>query len=335
MPSIENLNTEVLFEQDFMWLKYLPEGIQFVDKQTLCWVNIQNGYQEKHGSICQLNLETKEFSSVEISGRPGFVFPTTEKNKFLIGAESSIHLFDFAKNQWISEVFQITDRHPEAIINDACIFECGLIVGTKDEFVERPIAAVYFCSFTDGSVTKLLEKQTCSNGKVVIKNGARWILFDIDSPSQKVMHHLMEIDSCGAKVTESNVYIDLTDLDACPDGMCITPDNKSLLIAIYNGTVEQKTGEARQYNIQNGKLERIFICNGAPRVTCPTYYTSNSKIFAAFTTAINGPRHEAAQLLDSAQHSGCILHAPTQYTQPLTIEQYDVSAKALHKVVII
>ena len=334
MPSIGNLNTEILFEQDAVRLKHLPEGIQFVDNRTLCWVNIQNGYQEKHGSICQLNLKTKEFSSLDIPSRPGFVFSTSEKNKFLIGAESSVRLFDYAKNQWISDIFNITDRHPEAIINDACIFEHGLIVGTKDENVERPIAAVYFCSFADGTVIKLLEKQTCSNGKVVTKNGSHSILFDIDSPSQTVMRHLLEIDSSGAKITESNVLIDLTDLDACPDGMCITPDNKSLLIAMYNGSVEQKNGEARQYNIQNGKLERIFICDGAPRVTCPTFYTSNSKIFAAFTTAINGPRHEVAQLLDSAPHSGCILHSPTQYNGPLTIEQYDVRTKALRKVLV-
>jgi len=40
-------------------------------------------------------------------------------------------------------------------------------------------------------------------------------------------------------------------------------------VALWNDDEDATNGEARQYNVETGRLERVFILEGSPRVTCP------------------------------------------------------------------
>lgn len=333
MSSGKRLNSKVLFEPPSLAQKYLPEGIQLVDKGRLGWVNIQNGFRSKRGSLNFLDLDTHEFVYVETPGRVGFLFPTTSRDHFLVGCENHVGLFDIVKQKFATELFRLFDMHPETVINDAIMFEYGIVIGTKDQRVQRPIGACYFLSFSDGSITQLLDDQICSNGKVLVQCGADWFLYDIDSPSKQVLRHTLKLGfrrSIDVKILQSDIHLDLTDLDGCPDGMTITPDKKSLVVAIYNGDANARDGQARQYNIESGKLERVFEFPGAPRVTCPAFFVYKSEVLLGVTTAVEADEQGATTLLKNAPNSGCVMFSRTEFKDMPQIVQYDPPSRGLH-----
>ena len=334
MSSLDQYHDAVLWRPQTLAQRYLPEGIQSIGDQRLCWVNIQSGPNAKNGSINVLDLKTKKLTNVPTPGRIGFAFATNVPNNFVIGCEDRIGTYDVEKQSWTELLCKITDRHGEAIINDACIFERGIIVGTKDQQVESPIAALYFVSFDDGAITKLLEGQTCSNGKVILKRGNSWILYDIDSPTKTIMQHELEIhgqQNVTAQIIQSKVHINLTDLDGCPDGMTMTPDKKSLVVAMYNGDENARDGQARQYNIESGILEYVYDFHGAPRVTCPAFFVRDSEVLLGVTTAVEADEHGATTLLKNSPNSGCVMFARTEFKDMPQIVQYDSPSRSLHE----
>lgn len=318
-----------LFQPTSHTQRYLPEGIQCIGDGKISWVNIQNGPSATTGSISIYDLETRRIQTATVPSRIGFAFPTTDQDVFLVGAEDRIALFDIKRESWFSDICRIDNIAPDTIINDACMFELGLIIGTKDVDVKDPIAAIYYYSFQHRTLTRLLDGQTCSNGKVVIQSNGQWELYDIDSPQQRLMRYRLDLHSESPAILDSNVHIDLSDFGSYPDGMTITPDQESVVIAFYDPDPAASDGSARQFSIQTGQLEKTWTCSGAPRVTCPAFVSMDAKICLALTTAIESSGGAADQLLQRAPNSGAVFIAETEFHGPNNVCFFDITAHSL------
>ena len=66
----------------------------------------------------------------------------------------------------------IPDEHPRTIINDGEVTPGGdaVVFGTKDTSFQEPLGHLYLFTPTDGTITSLLPGQTCSNGKVIVRD---------------------------------------------------------------------------------------------------------------------------------------------------------------------
>jgi len=103
---------------------------------------------------------------------------------------------------------------------------------------------------------------------------------------------------------QGKVIVDLTNAKAGPDGLTLSPDKKHLIVALWNDDEGATEGEARQYNIETGKLERIFVVPGAPRVTCPILVKDK----VILTTAWEG----SLKLKNAQPNSGRVFVADTK-----------------------
>jgi len=104
--------------------------------------------------------------------------------------------------------------------------------------------------------------------------------------------------------SDSKIIVDLRGASGVPDGLKLTPDKKHLIVALWNDDVMAPEGEARQYNLATGELERIFVVPGAPRVTCPILVKDK----VILTTAWEG----SEELKNRQPNSGRVFVADTK-----------------------
>jgi sugar lactone lactonase YvrE len=156
-------------------------------------------------------------------------------------------------------------------------------------------------------IHRIQVNQTCSNGKVVVPDGTAWSLYDIDTPTQKVVKYRLEVESEFLVGPED--FIDLTAEDHYPDGMRITPDGQSMVIAFFN-PANVPHGIARQYSLKDGSVEAEWQVPKSPRVTCPAFVEIDGKVKLMLTTAVEGmPEDELAQ----QENAGAIFIADTDF----------------------
>ena len=105
--------------------------------------------------------------------------------------------------------------------------------------------------------------------------------------------------------------VDFTSGLVFPDGMIMTPDEKSLIVAFYDPR-DSEHGEACQYSIATGELERIWECPASPRVTCPRLISRNGKVELLLTTADEGMPHE---LRTKSVNAGALFVSETDFTE--------------------
>jgi sugar lactone lactonase YvrE len=91
--------------------------------------------------------------------------------------------------------------------------------------------------------------------------------------------------------------------------MILTPDGKSVIVALYNPT-DAPHGEARQFSLATGKTEAVWRTPGSPQVTCPQLIKIDGAIKLILTTAVENmpaerrPKHPKA---------GCIFVGDTTF----------------------
>jgi sugar lactone lactonase YvrE len=112
-------------------------------------------------------------------------------------------------------------------------------------------------------------------------------------------------------VTEIRTAIDLTAGSVFPDGMIVTPDGRSVIIAFYNPE-PAPFGEARQYSIATGTVEAIWRTPGSPQVTCPRLVSHEGKVKLVLTTAVE---HMTAERQTDAPQAGCLFWGDTTFTE--------------------
>ncbi len=308
-------------------LKFLPEGPRVCDSQLVSWVAIQHGPEACVGSLNLMwlgaNLEIANHQRFVLEGRPGFAFPTTIDGQFLIGLERRLVLYE-TRSGSSHPVSDQVDRHVEGtIINDAQMFEEGVIFGTKDLKFATPKAGLYLYRSRDEALMLLRDQQTCSNGKVLIRRDSNlWTLLDIDTPRKQIVQY--RLDVAQASVAEERVVVDLRDDTAFPDGMVAAPDGQSVLVAMYNPN-PAPWGEIRQYSIATGKCEAIWRVPDSPQVTCPQLINSGRRIYLIVTTAIEHmPKERRAQ----SKYAGCLFLGETPWAGALDILRWDPNRRA-------
>ena len=305
---MDSVTCRVLHRPESDDLRFLPEGPYSLGPGQLSWVAIQHGAESTMGSLNILNISAPSGESFELPGRPGFAFPTDLENTFVCGAERSLGLFSITTWKWTEFASDIDHEVDNTIINDGVVFDGNLIFGCKDlEFSTRK-AGLYLWRAADQTLIRLRNDQRCSNGKAVIEDaGVTWLI-DIDSPDRTVTRSVLDIGD--GTLGASEAIVDMTNEDVFPDGMIVTPDGRSLIVAIYN-PADTNSGEARQYCLQSGELQRVWVCPGAARVTCPQLVELNGSVQLVLTTAVESMPPERQERQPNA---GCLFVGGTDFT---------------------
>ena len=105
----------------------------------------------------------------------------------------------------------------------------------------------------------------CSNGKVFASDERGLILYDIDTPTRKVVRY--RLDVAARTATPDGVALDLADQVGFPDGMCDCGDG-TVIVAFYNPDFAE-AGRAVRFNLATGEAVEEWTTPGSPRVTCP------------------------------------------------------------------
>lgn len=299
---------DVLFRPAAAELRFLPEGPYVVDETTISWVAIQHGAAALTGSLNLLNTQTGTNQSFDLPGRPGFAFPTDRPGVFVAGVEREVGLFDTRTGSWTVFCRDIDSAVSNTIINDGVVFEGHLIFGCKELEFRTPKAGLYLWRRDDQKLIRLRNDQICSNGKAVIRSSSGQLqLFDIDSPSKQIT--CSPLDIAAGTVGPPRVVVDLTQENVFPDGMILTPDQQSLIVALYDPG-DPACGAARQYRIGDGQLEATWTCPGSPRVTCPQLVPHNGRVRLLLTTAVE---HMPPEQQQRHPRAGCLFIGDTNF----------------------
>jgi len=280
--SPPELEARLLFQAGEPELRFLPEGPYPCGESHLSWVAIQHGASAVQGSVNILDLASGNNRSYELPGRPGFAFPTTDPGSFLIGCEKQVGFYRLDTGEWSGPSVGVETATGGTIVNDALFHGDSIVFGTKDLDFKTPRAGLYFWRPADGTFTRLAAEQTCSNGKVILEEGGRASLLDIDTPTRKVLSYPLDLET--GRVGAPRVALDLSGEPAFPDGMIATPDGHSVVIAFYDPR-DVPFGQARQYDLDTGVVEVVWRTPGSPRVTCPQWVRLGGEPRLVLTTA--------------------------------------------------
>jgi sugar lactone lactonase YvrE len=306
---VQSYDCEILYRPERPELRFLPEGPHRCGEGKLSWVAIQHGPEAMVGSLNVLDLKNRSNETYELPGRPGFAFPTNQNDAFIIGLERTLGVFDARIREW--SVFQknIDQEVLDTIINDGVVFDDGLIFGCKDlEFREKK-AGLYLWRKSHRALHRLRDDQICSNGKALITRNGQLTLLDIDSPTKTVAAYPLDLDK--AWLGEPQIVVDLRKGGSSPDGMILSPDEKSVIVALYNPH-EAPHGEARQFSLATGECEAVWRTAGSPQVTCPQLVEMDGRIKLVLTTAVENmppPRQK------NAPNAGCLFVGDTPFDE--------------------
>ncbi|MDA1231461.1 MAG: SMP-30/gluconolactonase/LRE family protein [Planctomycetota bacterium] len=313
---MQTIESRILFRPGTAALRFLPEGPYALPDGRVSWVGIQHGADAMVGSINVLNLATNENESFPLPGRPGFAFPTDQPEVFVAGVERTVGLFDTRGSTWSPFITDVDADVSNTIINDAVVYDGNLIFGCKELEFKTKKAGLYLWRRRDHTLIQLRSDQICSNGKAVVQNtDGSLTLYDIDSPSKQIIRCRLDIEA--GTVSDVSVVIDLTSEEVFPDGMILTPDHRSLIVALYDPG-DPDAGAARQYSLASGELETVWTCPGSPRVTCPQLIPHQGRVRLALTTAVE---HMPAEQRATHHNAGCLFIGDTEFSsvgdQPL------------------
>lgn len=293
---------------DEAW-RFLPEGPYRCPDGRISWVAIQHGRDSVRGSLNLLTMDPSVSNqNIPLPGRPGFAFPTAQANQFVIGMERAVVRWNVLTGETSVVCDRIDEHTSGTIINDGVVYDGHLIFGCKDVTFTEKKAGLYLLRRGEQQAILLDSHQICSNGKAVVADthGAL-TLYDIDSPSKQVLG--WPLDLAAGKLGTPRVVVDLTSGPVFPDGMILTPDGKSLIVAFYDPR-DIDFGEARQYEIATGALQQVWRCPGSPRVTCPQLIERAGKVELLLTTADEGM---APELRQKCPHAGCLFVGETSF----------------------
>ena len=178
--------------------------------------------------------------------------------------------------------------------------------GTKDTQFKDPIAHLYLYTVDDNRVTVLADRQICSNGKVFRTEGDSLVLFDIDTPTRKVVRY--KLDVAARTATPDGVALDLADQIGFPDGMCDVGDG-TVIVAFYNPDFAA-AGKAIRFDLATGAAVEGWTTPGSPRVTCPLLVKRPDGVKLILTTATEGM---PAEMRAKCPNAGCLFIADTQF----------------------
>jgi sugar lactone lactonase YvrE len=268
--------------------RFLPEGPKSVTvdgRPALAWVNIQTGPEAKTGAVHLRFWDTDEHRVVRLAGRPGFLALTDRPDVVLVGRDKELGTLNLATGNYVP-LATIADDDPRTMINDGASVPGGhaVVFGTKDVLFREPIADLYLYTVTDNQITKLADRQTCSNGKVFARDARGLILYDIDTPRRVVTLNWLDLDR--RHLTDGGVAVDLRNVDGFPDGMADCGDGTAVIAMYDPGPAAD--GRAYHYDLRTGERLGDWLVPGSPRVTCPLLVERDGRVELVLTTAVEG-----------------------------------------------
>ena len=305
MPSTHD--ARILFRPEDAESRFLPEGPYSYGNGRFSWVAIQHGPGAATGSLNMFDLNLNENQSYPLPGRPGCAYPTDQDDTFILGMERSLRLFNTATGGLTGLVDGIDADVEDTRCNDGLVIEQGLIFGTGEPTGSIKKAGLYFWRTADRRLTRFRNDQICSNGKALHQLDGELVLLDIDSLTQTVVAYPLDLET--PALGDPRIIIDMRGESTFPDGMVLTPDATSLIIAMYNPG-DAPYGEVRQYGIQSGQLEAVWRCDASPQVTCPQLVLWNGKTHLIITTAAE---HMSKERNAKYPNAGCLFIAETQF----------------------
>ncbi len=289
-------------------LRFLPEGPYPCGGGVVSWVAIQHGPDERRGSLNLLDIATGFNRSFPLDGRPGFAFPTTRPDTFLVGCEKRVGFYDLGRERWVGPSATVEADVEGTVINDAVFHRDVVVFGTKDLAFRSPKAGLYLWHPSHDRLSRLAGGQVCSNGKAVVEDGSGVRLLDIDTPTRCLVEYPLDLEQ--DRVGSPRVVLDLTDEAAYPDGMVLTPDHQGVVIAFYHPD-SVGPGEARQYNLASGELVAVWRTEGSPQVTCPQWLSHQGRVSLLLTTAVE---HMSPERLLRCPNAGALFLADTPWS---------------------
>jgi sugar lactone lactonase YvrE len=272
----------------------------------LGWVAIQHGADATQGSINILHLDTGQNFTHDLPGRPGFFAETTTPGLVLIGLERRLVVYDLTTQTLHSTGFAVPEDE-RVIINDGLAIEGGVLFGTKHLDFDQPVAALYHYDVRSATLTELISDQTCSNGKMLIRDTEGYTLVDIDSTPKTISRY--RLDKALRTIISHSLVVPPDKLPAVPDGLRPAPDG-NIVVAFYNPE-PVSDGVAWHLDVETGAVKTIWTVPGSPRVTCPEFVRLNGEIKILFTTATEGMTDEVAA---KAPNAGAMFIADTAFT---------------------
>jgi sugar lactone lactonase YvrE len=304
---MKTIDASILYRPESPELSFLPEGPYSLGNGRISWVAIQHGADSTAGSVNILDLNTGQNKCHQLPGRPGFAFPTDQHGVFVAGVERQLGLFNTESGEWHVINDQIEDDVDGTIINDGIAFDGNLLFGCKDLQFKDAKAGLYLWRAHDRTLHKLRSDQTCSNGKARLPGGGLRIV-DIDTPTKQIVEFELNLEA--GSIGDPKVVVDLTSLEMFPDGMILTPDGRSIIVAFYNPN-DADYGEARQYGLESGEVETVWRCEKSPQVTCPQLVRVGDDVKLVLTTAVEHmpPERQAMHL-----NAGCLFIGETEFS---------------------
>jgi sugar lactone lactonase YvrE len=315
-------DARVLFRPPNPELRFLPEGPYPCGPGVVSWVAIQHGAGATHGSLNLLDVTAGSNRSIPLEGRPGFAFPTTDPEVFLVGCEKRVGFFDPGRGGWVGPSVTAESDVDGTILNDAVFHGDLVIFGTKDLAFSTPRAGLYSWQPSRDRLRRLADRQICSNGKAVLDDGEGARLLDIDSPTRHVVEYPLDLEE--GTVGAPRIALDLTDDPAFPDGMILTPDGKSVVIAFYHPDGVE-AGEARQYDLATGEVQMVWRTGGSPQVTCPQWVGLGGRAALVLTTAVE---HMTPERLARCPNAGALFVADTPWSEAPAAPRFPLPAAA-------
>jgi len=277
------LEAGVLLDPGSESLRFLPEGPYPLDENRFSWVAIQHGASSSVGSVNIFDFRNGSNQTYELPGRPGFAFPT-DRGNFVVGCERSVGIFNPSDRSWHPFVQGVDEQVSGTIINDGLVWDGNLIFGTKDLEFKTKKAGLYLWRRSDRQLIQLRNDQVCSNGKVILpREDGAVDLFDIDSPTRKVVAYRLDIES--GRIDSEREVLDLRSETGVPDGMTMTLDGKSLIISLYNPEAAAY-GRTIQVGLTSREVEQEWTTLGSPQATCPQWVMRDGKLALVITTAV-------------------------------------------------
>ena len=318
---LPTIRAELLYLPENDQLRFLPEGPYSLGDGKFSWVGIQHGADSTVGSLNIYDLRDRSNQSYELPGRPGFARPTNVAGTFVVGCERELGLFDIQSGSWKPIATGVDSDVTNTIINDGTTYGNNIVFGTKDLEFETKKAGLYLFRGEDRKLIRLRNDQICSNGKDVVDAGGKLHLFDIDTPTQRVVRYRLDVKS--GSISDCETIIDLTELKSFPDGMCLTPDEQSAIISFYNPN-EAEFGETRQYNLISGELERIWQTPSSPQATCPLLIEHpDGSVKLIITTAVE---HMSAERRSGSPLAGALFIADTDFSHAPSAPQFPIAS---------
>ncbi len=294
--------------------RFLPEGprwMMIAGQPALVWVNIQLDASTTRGDLHMHfpGTDGGGDSGMGCPGRPGFLLPLADEDQALVGVDKVLRVVDLADGMWTEPLATIPDDNPRTIINDAEIVPGGkaVVFGTKDtQFdADAKLAHLYLYTVDDNRVTALADKQVCSNGKVFATDARGVILFDIDTPTRKVVRYRLDVSA--RILVPDGIALDLRNEPGFPDGMFDCGDG-SVIVAFYNPDLVE-AGRAVRFSLVTGESLEEWTTPGSPRVTCPLLVKRQDGVKLILTTATEGMPTDMRAKCPTA---GCLFIAETQ-----------------------